>query len=116
MLALVLLPTLGRLHPVHPVAPAFAALSGFDDDAPMCSVRLPGTPAPPLPGHPRSPHTDDECAYCPLLTALATPVVATWSLPPPGPMPQPARAQTSHVVAVVRLGHLGPRGPPAGRA
>ena len=109
MLALVLLPTLGRLHPPDP---AFAALSGPDAEAPMCRVRLPGMPALPAPDRPQAPQADDDCAYCPLLAELATPTVATWRPLLPTPMPAPVRAASPRSVAALPIGHLGPRGPP----
>jgi hypothetical protein len=108
MLALAALPTLGRLH--APAA-AFEAMSGAS--ATMCRVRPPGTQDMPAPDRPQAPHTDDDCAYCPLLAALATPAVATWSPVSPPPMPRPARATASCIALVVAIGHLGPRGPPA---
>lgn len=108
MLALVVLPTLGRLHPP---GVAFAALSGPDTEAPMCRVRLPGTPALPAPDRP-PPHAGDDCAYCPLLAELATPTVATWRPLLPTPMPAPVRMASPHIAVALPIGHLGPRGPP----
>jgi hypothetical protein len=108
MLALVVLPTLGRLHPQ---TAAFEALS--EAEAPMCRVRLPGTPALPAPDRPQAPHAGDDCAYCPLLAALATPTVATWRPLLPTQQPVPARTASPRSVVALAIGHLGPRGPPA---
>jgi hypothetical protein len=106
MLALAVLPTLGRLH-----APArvVEGASGHDRDTPPCHMHLPGGPAP---DRPHAPHTGDDCAYCPLLATLASPTFATWRPRVPPPMPPPAEASSTHVAAVVAVGHLGPRGPP----
>ncbi|MGN6152745.1 MAG: hypothetical protein ACTHOH_12180 [Lysobacteraceae bacterium] len=107
MLALAVLPTLGRLHgPARIVESA----SGRDRDTPPCHMPLSGTPAP---DRPHAPHTGDDCAYCPLLATLASPTFATWRPQVPAPMPPPAEASSTHIAAAVAIGHLGPRGPPA---
>lgn len=105
MLALALLPTLGRLH-----APAGSA-------APMCQVRYApaGTVARPSPDQPVPAHEEEDgCPYCPLLAVLDAPGTFEWrpALPPPASFQPVTTATVAGIVA--HAGTLGPRGPPPG--
>jgi hypothetical protein len=112
ILLLALVPTLGRIAQARAAdaddAPSWAALCTMQG---LQRVQLPATNDAPR-QLPSAPQGSGDCAYCPLLAAVAVPTIVAVSVP--AALPSPALCTSAP--AVTRSGPhpcgLGSRGPP----
>ncbi|HKN77711.1 MAG TPA: DUF2946 family protein [Lysobacter sp.] len=112
-LALLLVPTLGRL------AQAGEGTAAHDAWGAMCTAaglqladHAHDTPHEPTAPRPAVPHHADDCAYCPLAQALVAPSTAVYAGAAPLPDVAPAPTPTARPASFRHPNGLGSRGPP----